>query len=126
MSVHFEKESHGRCVELRVHGVLTRKDYEQFTPELDRLIHEKGKIDLLFEMTDFHGWGMAAVWEDLKFGIRHFRDIRRIAMVGEKKWQQWMSEFCRPFTQAEVRYFDYGQVASAREWLATETEMSEG
>jgi hypothetical protein len=37
--------------------------------------------------------------------------------VGEKKWQRWMAEFCKPFTTAEVRYFDKTEAGMARTWL---------
>ena len=55
--------------------------------------------------------------EDVKFDARHFNDIERLAIVGKKKWQDWMSKFCRPFTSAKIRYFDRAQAADARTWL---------
>ena len=39
-------------------------------------------------------------------------------MVGEKKWQEGMATFCKPFTKATVRYFDHTDAAEARKWLA--------
>jgi hypothetical protein len=50
--------------------------------------------------------------------IKHFADIERLAMVGEKKWQQGMATFCKPFTKAMIRYFDHAEGAEARKWLA--------
>jgi hypothetical protein len=38
-------------------------------------------------------------------------------MVGEKKWQQGMATFCKPFTKAALRYFDHADAAEARKWL---------
>ena len=72
---------------------------------------------MLFDMTEFHGWDAGALWEDIKFDIKHFADIERLAMVGEKKWQQGMAIFCKPFTRATIRYFDHATVAEARKWL---------
>jgi hypothetical protein len=37
-------------------GKLSKEDYEHFVPEVERLIEQEGKIRLLFEMHDFHGW----------------------------------------------------------------------
>ena len=39
-------------------------------------------------MTGLHGWDAGALWEDIKFDIKHFADIERLAMVGEKKWHR--------------------------------------
>jgi hypothetical protein len=72
---------------------------------------------MLFDMTDFHGWEASAAWEDFKFGIKHFSDIERLAMVGEKQWQHGMATFFKPFTKAEVRYFDHADHAEAGKWL---------
>jgi hypothetical protein len=71
-------------------------------------------------MIDFHGWNTGALWEDIKFGLKHFMDIERIAMVGDKKWEKGMSAFCKPFTTAKIRYFDPSQVEEARTWLESD------
>ncbi len=49
--------------------------------------------------------------------MKHFKDIERIAMVGDKKWEQWMAAFCRPFTSAKIRYFDQSEADSAHQWI---------
>ncbi len=107
----------GKVLEVRLTGKLTPKDYDLFVPTVERLVQKHGKIRLLVEMHDFHGWTASAVWQDIKFDARHFRDIERLAMVGEKKWQHAMAVFCKPFTTAKVRYFDQPELAQARTWL---------
>ena len=63
-------------------------------------------------MTDFHGWEAGALWEDYEVRDRiTSRDIERLAMIGEKKWQQGMATFCKPFTKATIRYFDHADAA---------------
>ncbi|MEO8343575.1 MAG: STAS/SEC14 domain-containing protein [Gallionella sp.] len=88
--------------------------FEQFVPEVERLVREHGKLRLLFDMTGFHGWEVSAAWEDFKFGVEHFADIERLVMVGETRWQHGMTTFCKPFTTATVRYFDRADAAAAR------------
>jgi hypothetical protein len=98
-------------------GKLETKDYERFVPRVESVIEERGKLNLLLVLNDFHGWSAGALWEDLKFDARHFKDIGRLAIVGDKKWQQGMATFCKPFTTAEVRFFQRDDLASARNWL---------
>jgi hypothetical protein len=117
MSIHLIEENGGKIVVIHVTGKLAKADYERFAPEFERLVREHGKLRVLFDMTAFHGWEAGALWEDIKFDIKHFADIERLAMVGEKKWQQGMAAFCRPFTKATIRYFDHAAVAQARAWL---------
>jgi hypothetical protein len=117
MSIQLEEENGGRIVVVHVSGKLTKADYERFVPEFDLLIEQHGQLRLLFDMTDFHGWEASAMWEDIKFGIEHFTDIERMAMVGETRWQHGMATFCKPFTKATVRYFDHAEAQAARQWL---------
>jgi hypothetical protein len=117
MPIQLNEENGGKLLILRVSGKLAKADYEHFVPEFERLARQHGKLRLLFDMTGFHGWEASAAWEDFKFGIEHFTDIERLAMVGENKWQQGMAIFCKPFTKAAVRYFEHADAAAAREWL---------
>jgi hypothetical protein len=103
---------------VHVDGKLTKTDYELFVPEFERLIRQHGKLSILFDMTGLHGWEAGAMWEDIKLGIKHFADIERLAMIGEKRWQEGMAPFCKPFTKATIRYFDHADAAEARKWLA--------
>jgi hypothetical protein len=87
MTLQLTEENGGKLVVVHVSGKLVKADYEHFVPEIERLVRRHGKLRLLFDMTDFHGWEVSAAWEDFKFGIEHFADIERLAMVGEKQWR---------------------------------------
>lgn len=117
MPIELTKKADGRAIHIRVKGRLTEGDYEKFVPQVEDLIKRYGKIRVLFEMEDFHGWTASALWEDLKFDLAHFKDIDRLAMVGEKKWQKGMAIFCKPFTTATIKYFESNQLEQALDWI---------
>jgi hypothetical protein len=117
MPVQLNIDSGGEFLAVHVSGKLAKADYERFVPEFDRLVREHGNLPVLFDMTAFHGWDAGALWEDIKFDRKHFADIQRIAMVGDRVWQEGMAVFCEPFTTSEIRYFDHSQADEAREWL---------
>ena len=117
MAVTLREENGGKLLEVRVSGKLTHADYQQLVPAFERLTSTLGKIKVLFDMVDFHGWETGAVWDDIKFDIKHFSDIERLAMVGDKAWEHGMSVFCKPFTTAKIRYFDRSAAEDARVWL---------
>jgi hypothetical protein len=87
---------------------------------VERLVKQHGKLRMLVEMYDFHGWTGGALWEDIKFDAKRFNDVERLEIVGEPKWEKGMTVFCKPFTTAEARYFDHTQAAEAWDWLARE------
>lgn len=122
MAIKLTERNEGKFLEVQVTGKLAHADYEHFVPEFERLVQKHGKIRVLFDMVDFHGWEAAALWEDIKFDLKHFKDIERLAMVGDKKWEKGMSAFCKPFTVAKIRYFDRAALPEAREWLEGNSE----
>ncbi len=117
MENHIQIRGSEGLVEVRVSGKLTHEMYEQFVPVFEREVRAHGKLRVLFVMHDFHGWTSGALWDDLKFDLRHFRGILRLAIVGETRWQHGMALFCRPFTSAKVKYFPSEQLDAARQWL---------
>ncbi|MAE63981.1 MAG: STAS/SEC14 domain-containing protein [Phycisphaeraceae bacterium] len=112
----------GNLVTVRASGRLTDEDYRRFVPRIERLIERCGEIRLLFHMDDFHGWDLHGAWDDLRFGLRHGRDMSCIAMVGDRRWEKWMSRICSTFTSAEVRYFDRSELDAARRWVGAADE----
>jgi hypothetical protein len=117
MAIKLNETDAGKVLEVQVTGKLAHEDYQHFVPEFERLVKQHGKICVLFEMVDFHGWDGAALWDDIKFDLKHFSDIDRLAMVGDRKWEKGMSVFCRPFTTAKIRYFDRTSMAEAKVWV---------
>jgi hypothetical protein len=102
----------------KLSGKLHDEDYKHFVPAVDAAVAKHGKVRLLAQFHDFHGWDLHALWDDIKFSTTHCTKIDRIALVGEKKWEEWMAKVCKPFTMAKVRYFDAAQLDAAKAWLA--------
>jgi len=117
MAIKLKENDGGKVLEIQVNGKLAHEDYLHFVPKFEQLIKQHGKLRVFFDMTDFHGWEAGALWDDIKLDIKHFSDIERIAMVGDKEWEKQMSLFCRPFTTAKIRYFDNTNAAEAWAWL---------
>lgn len=109
-------ETRGAFVALQLTGKLDETDYREIVPLLETRIAEHGKIALYWEMKSFEGWTPGGLWADTKFDIHHANDFARIAIVGEKKWHEWMASLMKPFTGAEVRYFDLDERQQALDW----------
>lgn len=106
-----------KTIGFRLSGKLHDEDYKSFVPTMETVLAAEGKVRLFVQFEDFHGWDLHAVWDDAKFGLKHYGDFERIAMVGDRRWEKWMAQVCKPFTKATVRYFDASQVDDARAWL---------
>lgn len=117
MSVNFQEEAGGKCLLIQLSGKLTKEDYQHFVPAVEMLIKQQGKIRVLVQMREFHGWTLPALWEDIKFDLKHFGDIERLAFVGDRKWEAGMATFCKPFTRAAICYFDEANYKDALGWI---------
>ncbi len=101
----------------KLSGKLHDADYKTFVPVIDAALTKHPKVRLLAQFHDFHGWDAHALWDDIKFSTTHCTKIDRIALVGEKTWEKWMSTVCKPFTMAKIRYFDASEIDAAKAWL---------
>jgi hypothetical protein len=111
-------QSSDKVLGFKMSGKLHDADYKTFVPLVDDAIAKHGKVRILAQFHDFHGWDMDALWDDIKFSTSHCTKIERVALVGEKKWEKWMSTVCKPFTMAKIKYFDVADIEAAKAWVA--------
>jgi hypothetical protein len=106
-----------KTIAFKLSGKLHHEDYKTFVPTVESFVATEERVRLFVQLEDFHGEDLHALWDDLKFGLKHYSDFDRIAMVGERKWQKWMVQVSKPFTKAKMRYFDASQIDEAWAWL---------
>lgn len=103
----------------RVSGRLTEADYEAAVPEIENaLVLRDEPLRMMILLEDFRGWDIGALWEDLKFDVRHASDFGRIAVLGDSKLEEWGTRLTMPFLGSEVRYFGLEDRPAARAWLS--------
>jgi hypothetical protein len=110
-------ESAGPLVCIKVTGKLTDPDYERFIPAMEAVIAAHGKIRLYADLEDFEGWEWHAAWDDFAFGIKHWNDIERMALVGTKRWEDLAAKIADRLMPAEVRFFPVDDKAAALAWV---------
>ena len=104
----------GDTVAFRLSGKLSHADYQAFLPQLESLIEERGRLSVLLELDDFHGWDLEAAWDDFRFGMAHQGDFERIAIVGQGGLEHWMALMAKPFVGEPVPFGDYFRKGNPR------------
>ena len=117
-AIHISTENEGNLLVIQLTGKVHKEDYQHFVPLVEKAVQMHGKVRMLVQMHNFHGWDAAALWQDVKFDAKHFNHIERLAIVGETTWEKWMAAFCKPFTTATIRYYGTEAMAEARVWIA--------
>jgi hypothetical protein len=103
---------------LKASGKLTHQDYQTITPLIDGALArvKQPKIKALIDGTELEGWELRAAWDDLKLGLSHGSEFIKIAIYGNKKWQEISAKIASWFVSGEVKYFDNEE--SALDWLS--------
>ncbi len=98
-------------------GKLTHADYQTVTPLIDSALEgvREPEVDCLVDLTELEGWELRAAWDDFKIGLKHGNKFRRIAIIGNKPWQEWAARVGDWFVSGESRYFSSAEEALA--WL---------
>jgi hypothetical protein len=103
-------------VTIKVSGNLRQAELVAVQQKIAKLIQNKGKVKALVLVEKFQGWAKGDNWGDVSFQMEHDNSIERMALVGERKWEDLVLAFTgagvRPFP---IEYFD--DMAQARAWL---------
>ncbi|WP_305818983.1 STAS/SEC14 domain-containing protein [Photobacterium leiognathi] len=104
-------------VEIKATGKLTHHDYQMITPEIDTALEgvDKPVVDVYFDGTACDGLDLHAAWDDLELGLKHGKSFRKVALYGNKHWQELGAKVGNWFMSGEVRYFD--DAIDALNWL---------
>lgn len=117
LSIGIERNGSDFFLSLKAVGKLTHADYEIITPMLDSALatvtHPKVKV--LIDGTELEGWKLRAAWDDFKLGLKHNNEFDRVAIYGNKNWQQIAAKIGGWFISGEVKYFD--NIDEATRWL---------
>jgi len=102
---------------LKAVGKLTHEDYEKITPLIDNALNgvRDAKVKVFIDGTELEGWELRAAWDDLKLGLKHGGQFDKIAIYGNKKWQEYVSKVASWFISGEVKFFENEE--DAIKWL---------
>jgi hypothetical protein len=117
LSIGIERIDNVFFLSLKAIGKLTHEDYETIVPMIDSALEgvKDPKINALINGTKLEGWELRAAWDDLKLGLKHGSQFEKIAIVGNKKWQEYSAKMGAWFISGEVKYFE--TESDALEWL---------
>ncbi len=107
-------------------GIMTIKVTGLFTyPEQIALqkasinnIPEQGKISILYLLENFEGWSKDDNWSDVSFQDASDPYIKKMAIVGEEKWQDLaLMSVGFGFRNFPIEYFQTDELDLAKAWL---------
>ena len=125
----FEKlaESSGNVVGFKAIGKLKASDFKALEPEVKALIEQdrikkqyqyrEGSIRLLFDMAEYKGETAKGWIADYKFGFEFHDQIDKMAIVGDKTWEEWVTHLAKYSHARNAKFFHSADIGKAWAWL---------
>ena len=112
-------DSEGNVVSVRLLGKLEPSAYDGVSEEIDNLMSQSEHVRLMLDLREFDGWsGLAALGDHLSLVREHRRVPERIAVVGDKAWQNLAEKVMSRFVNARTQFFDAGDFEGAKAWIS--------
>ena len=117
LSIGLERVDNEFFLSLKAVGKLTHADYDIINPMIESALSEvkEPKVNVLIDGTELEGWELRAAWDDLKLGLKHNNEFDKIALYGNKNWQEMAAKIGSWFVSGEMKYFE--NFADAMKWL---------
>ena len=117
LSIGIERVGCDLFLSLKAVGKLTHNDYKTITPMIDAALSEvkEPKVKVLVDGTELEGWELRAAWDDFKIGLKHGNEFEKIAIYGNKNWQEMAAKVGSWFISGEIKCFE--SLDDALEWL---------
>jgi hypothetical protein len=106
------------AITIRISGRLTHPELTEVQRSVGDLISKQGKSRLLVLVEDFEGTTKEGNWGDFSFQQEYDPMIEKIALVGDKKWEDMAYLFTgKGVRRVAIQYFPSADLAKARAWL---------
>ena len=117
LSIGIERIDSTFFLSLKAIGKLTHEDYQTINPMIDAALEgvKDPKIKVFVDGTELEGWELRAAWDDFRLGLKHCSEFEKIAIIGNKKWQEYTAKMGSWFISGEVKYFE--AESEALDWL---------
>jgi len=117
LSIGIERVGSEFFLTLKAVGKLEHADYETIVPMLESALQgvKDPDIKVFFDGTEMEGWEIRAAWDDFKLGLKHGGKFSKLAIVGNKRWQELSAKIGSWFIAGEAKYFENAE--DAFKWL---------
>jgi hypothetical protein len=107
-------------------GKVRHEDYQNVLIPRAEAMMTKGPVKMLFVFgAEFTGYELEALWDDSRFGVKHWHDFSHIAVVADQAWLRAVVSMFKPFFPCEVRLFSLADLAAAKAWIASAARADE-
>lgn len=102
---------------------LTEQELKELKPIFDKHLAQHDRATLFIKIEDFEGWEDAQTFiSDLTYQFEYVGEFEQIAIVGDRKWEGWVTKLFDLFTEGDIEFFETDEEEQAWMWISTQHE----
>lgn len=100
-------------------GKINPQEFTVLDTEFTKFTQEGKPLNLYIELTGFEGYSnISAMWDDFKIGLKHYSDLKKVAIVNQGEWMDFIVKIGDIFTPGiNMEHFDVNDKEKAKVWL---------
>ncbi|QKF81294.1 STAS/SEC14 domain-containing protein [Halarcobacter ebronensis] len=103
--------------EMAITGKLTHNEFKSFEEKIETLLssYEVPSMNILIDITKLEGVEFKVLWDDILFTLKHIKEMKKVAIVGNSKAEEYSTSFANRVFPFSLEYFE--EYSKAKEWL---------
>ena len=108
----------GDIVHVKITGVMKLADQRAIQAAGMKLIEQGVMPSLMLTLDKFQGWEKGVDWGDVGFMLSEGKNIRKMAIVGDKRWEDEVLVFVgKGIRSTEIEFFPVAAARDAETWI---------
>jgi len=113
--------THNNVLMITLSGRLKQSEHAELQRSMAEKVGKQEKMGVLVIATAFEGWDKSSRWDDLEQQFAMDPLIRKMAIVGDKKWEDLAIMFtAKGLRRFPIEYFTPAEIAKATAWVESE------
>ncbi|MBN2365683.1 MAG: STAS/SEC14 domain-containing protein [Calditrichaeota bacterium] len=104
-------------IEITLRNHLTQSDMEQVIHQLESLSAMYQEINVLLDAGQVDKYDFRIILENFDFYKRYKNNLKKVALVSDKKFASFLFSQLNKMTDTEFRHFEDEQLEEARKWI---------
>ncbi len=108
----------GNIIGLRLKGKIEDAEFDEIVRLIEERLKEHKKLRIYAEIEEFKGMSVNTFMKDIHYGLKHWRDFDKEAIVSDKGWlKAWVEISGSIIPGVEVKHFSFEEIEKAKEWI---------
>jgi L-rhamnose mutarotase len=108
-------------VGIELTGEVTKDEYDQVYPEVEKLAKREGEINYLVLLnTEFKNLTLGVWWDDFRLALKHYSKWNKIAVVSNEEGIRNATDIMGFVYPGESRSFALNELEQAKQWVAAQ------